>query len=1132
MTEVARWLREIGLTRYVDLFHRRSIDFESLKTFSEQDLEELGLPPAPSRLIRREIDLLAAAPAAAVAESLPLPPDTAERRQLTIMFCDLVNSVPLSTRLDPEDLRDVIAAYHQTCTQSVRRYNGFVARYMGDGMLIYFGYPAAHEDDAERAVRAGLEIVDAVAKLNNSMDPFTDLNLRVRVGVATGLVVVGDEIAENVSDKDSIAGEAVNLAARLQTLAAPNTVVASVATRQLAAERFEYIDLGFQEIKGFDTPVPVYQVIGEREISRLAARNAALTPFVGRDQEIELILDRWARATSCDGQVVIVAGEAGIGKSRIAAEAASRIRRSDPDTPSPLLFQCSPYHTNAPLFPVIKELERVAEIRQSQLEPEKLDRLRTLLRVDGGDDDRRLLLIADLLDLDVNEHLPPIAVSAMVKRSLTIEALKDWVASCAREKPLIIVFEDVQWIDPTSRLLLNLLVDWAKTARALIVITLRIESPGAERWCEEAGLSALGSERRSHVSLREIGELGEVEATRLAAAAAGETIPEHQLIAIVTKSDGIPLYLEELVRAVVNNSALSENHEDIDQTDAVPNTLRDALMAQLDRLGRAKEVAQHAAVIGQEFSISLLAKVTNKPIGDLSPKLHSLIDSKIIVESGRTSEIYRFKHALLRDISYRSLLRKVRRQIHRRVASELADRKIETVDATDDLIAQHYSRGQSYSEAIQFWQRGASAAIARSAHEEAVGMLEAALMDFRKLRRSDALALELELVLARAMSLRSLRGYSAPEVEEGLIKARELCTLCADTSSRFNVEWGLFQCTIVKGDIAGARHIAAALFEHAERHPERPIVDAYLANGMVAFHLGDFEGAMGFFEKGVSVSCPETDQPHFFTHGQNPGLFCLSYLARTQCFLGYLDRGRATISRGLAIAANRADDPGHIYGHVNALIHAVRVYHLCGDLDAEKRLSQETLSLAQRNHFAYYEALSSCHLGWVVGAEGSLSLGIEKMLRGLTALGQTSTELGLPGFYVRLAELYIRAGQPAQAAEALQKAVGLEGFGTRAFDAEVERVRGDISASLAQPDLSAAELAYRSSLAIARHQRASLFLFKAGLSLARLLQRVGRHREGYEILNRCLEELPVGSDTQHVRDARLAMNELAGDRVP
>jgi len=247
------------------------------------------------------------------------------------------------------------------------------------------------------------------------------------------------------------------------------------------------------------------------------------------------------------------------------------------------------------------------------------------------------------------------------------------------------------------------------------------------------------------------------------------------------------LYLEELVRAVVNNSALSENHEDIDQTDAVPNTLRDALMAQLDRLGRAKEVAQHAAVIGQEFSTSLLAKVTNKPIGDLSPKLHSLIDSKIIVESGRTSEIYRFKHALLRDISYRSLLRKVRRQIHRRVASELADRKIETVDATDDLIAQHYSRGQSYSEAIQFWQRGASAAIARSAHEEAVGMLEAALMDFRKLRRSDALALELELVLARAMSLRSLRGYSAPEVEEGLIKARELCTLCADTSSRFNV---------------------------------------------------------------------------------------------------------------------------------------------------------------------------------------------------------------------------------------------------------------------------------------------------------------------------------------------------------
>jgi hypothetical protein len=297
---------------------------------------------------------------------------------------------------------------------------------------------------------------------------------------------------------------------------------------------------------------------------------------------------------------------------------------------------------------------------------------------------------------------------------------------------------------------------------------------------------------------------------------------------------------------------------------------------------------------------------------------------------------------------------------------------------------------------------------------------------------------------------------------------------------------------------------------------------------MVAVHFGDFKGATSFLEKGISCSHPETDQPHFFTHGQNPGLFCLSYLARTQCFLGYLDRGRATIDRGLAIAATRARDPGHIYGYVNALIHAARVYHLCGDVDSEKRLANQTIDIARRNHYAYYEAMSICHLGWVAGAEGSLSEGIARMVDGIAALEQTATELGLPGFYVRLAELYIRAGQLGEASRALQKAVGPPGFGTRAWDAEVERVRGEMFSSRADPDLAAAENAYRSSLAIARHQGAGLLIFKAGLSLALFLKGLDRRQEGFETLKLCLEQLPEGSDTEQVRNARITMNDLAG----
>jgi class 3 adenylate cyclase/predicted negative regulator of RcsB-dependent stress response len=1132
VTEIARWLEEIGLHQYADLFERLDVDFERLTNLSEQDLEQLGLPLAARRVLLREIALLAAPVGSSPAPASPISPEKAERRQLTIMFCDLVNSVGLSSQLDPEDLREVIAAYQQACAQSIRRYSGYIANYVGDGLLILFGYPVAHEDDAERAVHAGLEIVDAVSELTKSEERFADLDLRVRVGIATGLVVVGDVVAEGISDRDAVAGEAANLAARLQGVADPNSVVVSALTRRLAAERFEYRYLGVRDLKGFTQPVPIYQIIGEREVTRLEARSAALSQFIDRDKEIEILLECWQRAVSGNGQVVIISGEAGIGKSRIAAELAACIRRTgrgrSGEISSPLIFQCSPFHSNASLHPIIRQLERLAEIGRLDAQREKFDKLNDLLGQHYPERYQTISLVGDLLGLEPDERYPPLTVSPAVKRHLTIEALRDWCAFRGKDHPLLIVFEDVQWIDPTSKLFLNRLVNWAKNARVLITITVRTDSgTSAAKFLEEAGLVTAYGRRSSHITICEIRELSDVEAKQLVAAVAeGRGISQMQFDAVVTKSEGIPLYIEELVKAVVSSIDSLPTQDEGDQTGTVPNTITDALMAQLDQLGQAKEVAQHASAIGQEFSPGLLAKIATKSLDELAPELNRLIDSKIVVQSATTSNVYRFRHALIRDISYRSLLRRNRRQIHLRIASELAQPAAEAGGATNDLIAQHYSLGESHLEAIRYWQKGAKDAIARSAHEEALGMLHAALADLRKMRGSRPVVLELDLVLAQATALRSLRGYSAPEVEEGLVKARELCVACADTSNRFNIEWGLFQCTLVKGDIAGARQLAVGLFEHAERHPDRPLVDAHLANGMAAFHCGDFEGATNFFEKGVSLSRPETDQPHFFTHGQNPGLFCLSYLARTQCFLGYLDRGRATINRGLAIAATRARDPGHIYGYVNALIHAARVYHMCGDIAAEKRVANETISISRRNHYAYYEAMSTCHLGWVAGAEGSLSDGITKMVDGIAALEKTATELGLPGFYIRLAELYIRAGQLDEASRALQKAVGPPGFGTRAWDAEIERVRGDMFALRAHPDFKAAENAYLLSLFIARYQKAGLLIFKTGSSLARLLQRLDRRREGYEVLKGCLEQLPEGFDTQDVRNAQTTMNDL------
>jgi hypothetical protein len=556
----------------------------------------------------------------------------------------------------------------------------------------------------------------------------------------------------------------------------------------------------------------------------------------------------------------------------------------------------------------------------------------------------------------------------------------------------------------------------------------------------------------------------------------------------------------------------------------VPNTIDDVLMAQLDQLGLAKEVAQQASVIGYEFQLGLLAKIVARSPRELAPVLQDLVASRIVVRGGASPDSYRFKHSLIHDVSYRSLLRKNRQNIHLFVAQELSRHPAETSAVSDDLIAQHYSLGDAHLEAIRHWRRGAGVAIARSANEEAIAMLQSALAELKKLRGPEQLALELDLVLTQAMALRSVRGYSAPEVEQRLSRARELCTVCGDFSNRFSVEWGLFQCTFVKGDIDGARAFAADLLEHAGQEPGEAMVDAHLANGMVAFDAGEFEAAMRSYETGASLCRPESAEPRFLTHGQNAGLFCLSFLAHTQCVLGYLDRGRATIRRARAIAAMRSQDPGHIHSSLNAAIHAVRVYHLCGDLETERRLANETVEVARHNHYAYYEALGKCHLGWVAGVEDDLDDGIALLIEGLAALRRTGASLSLPRFYVLLSQLYVRAERLDEAGRTLAMAVGSKGRAV--WDADIERVRGDIVAA----DWVAAEAAYRSSLAIARRQRAGLFMCKAALSLARLLQSRGRQEEGYELLRECLAQLDEGDDVSTVHEAQLVMNELAGSR--
>lgn len=1052
--------------------------------------------------------------------------DKAERRQLTLLFCDLEDSVGLSIRLDPEDLRDLIVAYQGACAEAIERYDGYVARYVGDGILAYFGYPVAHEDNAERAIRAGLDLVDAVQRLKAEL--FPDIHVQVRVGIATGLVVVGDGNAQGVADQGSVVGEAANLAARLQNLARPGTVVVSDVTRQLAMESFEYRDLGKQTLKGFGAPLTVYQAMHPRDVTRLEARGPLQTSFVGRHEEAAIFADRWKRAVAGQGQLVALIGPAGIGKSRIVSEALERVRQGNDlveGTAAPVVLQCSPYHANTPLHPVVRHLLRRADIGADDPPDIRHAKLTQLLGESGASvpkDQARVALLDELIGGEAGNPAEA-GGDSIARRNQLLDTLT-LVLGRAGGGPTLLVVEDAHWIDPTSKLLLARLGAWVATAPVLVVLTLRGDGRTAGELLADLDLVEAEGRYPDHVTVCEVRELTAADGRRLALAAAaseGLTVDARQVDAVVARAGGLPLYLEQLVKAAAGGFDVSAERPDVDRAGAVPSTIDDALMAQLDRLGPAKAVAQQAAVIGPEFGMGLLARILEQSLDELLPALLELEKSKILVRSTVAPDGFRFRHSLLHEIAYRSLLRKTRRTIHHAVARELARPSADGLPASDDQVARHFSLAEQHAEAIVWWRSAAATAMARSANEEAIALLQSALADLKKQRGAAQPKLELELTLSCAMAMRSVRGYSAPEVEEMLLQAREMAAACGDFGARFSVDWGLFQCTIVKGDVEAAQARAAGLLELAGPQPGEARIDSYLAKGMAAFCAGEFVPSIEYHELGAAMCRPETDPPRVLTHGQNAGLFCLSYMARTQCMVGRLDQGRATMRRARQIAALRSQDPGHVHSLLNTAIHAVRVYHLCGDLAEERRLAQETLELARRNHYAYYEALAQCHLGWVAGIEDDLESGIESLSRALTALRQTGTSLALPGFQVLLAQLFIRAGRFTEAADRL--AAARAGKEYAVWAADIERVRGDSLAA----DWVAAEAAYRSSLEIARRQKAGLFAVRAAESLARLLQSRGRTQEAHDILHEGIAPLTEGADVLPLRQARATLAELA-----
>ena len=722
--DVGGWLRNLGLERYEAVFRENEIDDTVLPRLTADDLKELGIGILGHR--RKLLDAIAALRADVSAKAPPpdaLPTidrsakDFAERRQVTVMFSDLVGSTALSARMDPEDLREVISAYQKCVAETVQRFGGFVAKYMGDGVLVYFGYPQAHEDDAERAVRAGLEVIGAVSALRPNAP------LQTRVGIATGLVVVGDLVGSGEAQERGIVGETPNLAARLQGIAEPNVVVIAEGTRKLLGNLFELEDLGAKDLKGIAGPVGAWAALRASSAEgRFEALHASgLTALVGREEELELLLRRWARVKTGEGQVVLLSGEAGIGKSRLTAALLERLA-TEPHTR--LRYFCSPQHTYSAFYPIISQMERTAGLAYDDPLHAKLDKLDAVL-APTSTSIQDATLFAEMLSLPNDGRYPALDLAPEQRRQETMKALIAQTETLARQNPVLMIFEDAHWTDPTSLELFGRAVDRIATLRVLLIVTFRPEF--APPW--------IG---RPHVTALTINRLAQRDIDAMIDRVVGnKLLPASIRQDIIERTDGIPLFVEEMTKAVLEAESEGDARRAAAAVPspalAVPASLHASLMARLDRLGPAKEVAQIGAAIGREFSHALLAAVMRKPEAELQSALDRLIAAGLLFRQGLPPHAtYLFKHALVQDAAYGTLLREPRRALHARIAEILESQFAEIAERQPELLARHSTEAGLIEQAAGLWGKAGQRSLARSALVEAGEQLTRALDQFAR----------------------------------------------------------------------------------------------------------------------------------------------------------------------------------------------------------------------------------------------------------------------------------------------------------------------------------------------------------------------------------------------------------------
>jgi class 3 adenylate cyclase/predicted ATPase len=1122
--DVGDWLRSLGLSEYEPAFRDNQIDREVLRQLTGDDLKELGVASVGHR--RKLLSAIAAlsgtfAEPAAVAKMIRLDPPVhaaAERRQLTVMFCDLVGSTAMSARLDPEDMREMIAAYHQCCASLIERGGGFVAKYMGDGVLGYFGYPQAHEHDAELAVKAGLAIVEAAPTLRTA----AGAPLHVRVGIATGIVIVGDLLGSGEAQEREVVGGTPNLAARLQGIAEPDSVVIAEDTRRLLGELFELVDLGPQKLKGVAGTTRAFAALRE---SSQANRFEALHPdglaaLVGREAECDLLLRRWAKAKGGEGQVVLISGEAGIGKSRLTAEFLERLPG---ERHTRLRYFCSPQHTDSALYPIIGHIERAANFAREDDAETRLDKLEAVLSKSSVSDEDAALL-AQMLSLPNDGRYPALDLAPHERRQRTLAALAHRIEGIARETPVLMVYEDAHWADPSSLEAIGLLVDKIEALRLLLFVTFRPEF--VPPWAA-----------RPHVTALTINRLASREVIALIDRVAGDKpLAANIRQDIVERADGIPLFVEEMTKAVLEADGEGGAARMVAAAPspalAVPASLHASLMARLDRLGPAKGVAQIGAAIGREFSHALLASVTRETEADLAASLDRLLQSGLLSREGTPPHaIYLFKHALVQDAAYGTLLREPRRALHARIADAIDEQFPEGAESHPETLARHCTEAGQIEKAASLWGKAGQRSLGNAAFPEAERQLTRALAQIASLPSTLVLRREqIKLQVGLSYALMQTKGYGASETKAAFERARVLIQRAEalgepaeDRLALFSILYGVWVWNFAGFDSHATLDLAKQFLTLAREQDETfPLAIGHRMTASSLLVAGDIAVAREHFDSASALYNPDKHRPLVARIGHDLGVMTLCHRAIDLWLLGYPEAARADIDCALRDAREFKHAATLMYALTyNSIVYALR-------RDIAKAQADELVALADEKGALFWKASGGLVKSWLFVLTGRPSDAVTSFDSSITIFRSTGATIFVPLFLSMLGSAFAELQQFDRARRCIGDAMALaEASGERWFDAETYRVAGEIELRSSERNGPNAQRYFEQALGVARAQQAHSCELRAATSLARLWRDQGRRTEARDLLARVHDWFTEGFDTFDLKEAKALLEEMA-----